>query len=121
MGYYQFLEDAGIHLIDYSGTITQEEGLLRMEQLKKQFDLRAANGSPLKILFDVRNAIWESMQTHDTLAKAARWKFDTEMNIRKYVAVLNNQYSGQTFENEHWFTNKDEAINWLLAQNELEF
>jgi hypothetical protein len=72
--------------------------------LKKHFNLYISNEVPLKVLFDVRNAIWESAETHDALAKIARQKFNTEAkNIRRYTAVLNNQYSGPTFENEHWF------------------
>jgi hypothetical protein len=116
MGFYQFIEDNGVHIIDYSGIIDYEDGLSRMEQLEKHFALFASDGVPLKLLFDVRNVIWDSTQTHDTLAKIARHKFGTmPNNIRRYLAVLNNQYNGSTFENEHWFTSKDEALNWLLS------
>ncbi len=116
MRFYQFIEDVGIHIIDYSGIIDFEDGLSRMEQLEKHFALCAFDGVPLKLLFDVRNTIWDSMQTHDALAKIARYKFGTvPNNIRRYLAVLNNQYNGPTFEHEHWFTNRDEALKWLLS------
>jgi hypothetical protein len=118
MGFYQFLEDDGIHIIDYSGKIDLAEGLSRMEQLEKQFNLHISDGVQLKVLFDVRNTIWESLQTHDALAKIARQKFATApKNIHRYTAILNNQYSGPTFENEHWFTSKDEALDWLLQDH----
>jgi hypothetical protein len=118
MGFYQFLEGVSIYVIDYSGKIDLEEGLSRMEQLEKHFNLCISDGVSLKVLFDVRNTTWESVQTHDALAKIARQKFDTEpKNMRRYTAILNNQYSGPTFDNECWFTSKDEALNWLLQQS----
>jgi hypothetical protein len=118
MGFYQFLQDVSIYVIDYSGKIDLEEGLSRMEQLEKHFNLYISDGVPLKILLDVRNTIWESVQTHDALAKIARQKFETApKNGHKYTAILNNQYSGPTFDNECWFTSKDEALNWLLQQS----
>lgn len=118
MEYYRFWEDTGIHELDYSGKIDLAEGLVRMEQLEKSFS-SCASGTTLKILLDVRNTIWEDVQTHDTLAKIARQKFDTEpKGVRRYVAVLNNQYQGQTFENERWFINKSEALEWLASLDE---
>ena len=29
------------------------------------------------------------------------------------IAILNNQYNGKTFENELWFKNEEDAIEWL--------
>ncbi len=117
MEFYQFIEDVGIYILDYSGFIDFEEGLSRMEQLEKHFDLYGSDGVPLKLLLDVRNTIWDSVQTHNALAKIAHYKFDIEPKfIHKYTAVLNNQYNGTTFENEHWFTSKDDALNWLIQQ-----
>jgi hypothetical protein len=117
MEFYQFKEDVGIHIIDYSGLVDFEEGLSRLEQLEKNFDLNGSDGVPLKLLLDVRNTVWDSVQTHNALAKIARDKFDSNPKfIQKYTAILNNQYIGTTFENEHWFTSKDEALNWLIQQ-----
>jgi hypothetical protein len=117
MEFCQFLQDIDVHVIDYSGEINLEEGLSRIEQLGNYLKPYIAKRTPLKLLFDFRNAMWESPETHDALAKKARQKFGIELNnIRKYTAILNNQYSGPTFENERWFTSKEEAINWLIQQ-----
>ena len=117
MKFCQFLEDIDVHVIDYSGKINFEEGSSRMEQLEIYLKPYTSNRTPLKLLLDFRNTIWERPETHNSLAKKARQTFGIEPNnIRRYTAVLNNQYSGPTFENECWFTSKEEAINWLLQQ-----
>jgi hypothetical protein len=115
MRYYRFLEDAGVHVIDYSGKVDLAEGLFRMEQLEKCFGEYIDRGNAsLKILFDVRKVIWESEPTHDMLAKTARQRFGTVPgNVRRYIAVVNNQYDGSVSANEHWFTSEDEALGWL--------
>ena len=118
MGFYQYLEDVDIYLTDYPGIINLAKGMSRIEQLEEIFNQHASNGTSLKLLFDTRNTVWESRETHDALAKIARQKFDSgAKNVRRFTAVLNNQYIGPTFENEHWFTNKDEALSWLLQQS----
>jgi len=118
MGFYQYLKDSSIHIIDYSGIIDLSEGLSRMEQMEKYFDEQLSEGIPVKILFDVRNTIWESVQTHEALAKVAREKFHAASNnVHRYTAVLNNHYNGPTLENEHWFTRRDVAIEWLLQDH----
>jgi hypothetical protein len=100
------------------GEISLQEGLFRMEQLERYFNTCISKETILlKILFDVRNAIWENAQTHDALAKIARKKFDSEpKDVRRYVAVLNSQHNGPTFANEYWFTSKDDALTWLSTQ-----
>lgn len=118
MKFYNYIEELNIYVLDYSGNITLEEGLFRMKELEKQFDSALSKGIPIKILIDVRYTNWESLETHNVLSSIARKKFDLKSkNICQYTAVLNNQYNFPTHENEHWFTNKDEAINWLLQQN----
>jgi hypothetical protein len=33
-----------------------------------------------------------------------------------YTAILNNELEGPTFENEHWFIHKKDAIKWLTSK-----
>ncbi|HPG38299.1 MAG TPA: hypothetical protein PLP19_01890 [bacterium] len=117
MKFYQFLADCGIHLVDYSGKIDLQTGLSRMEKLQHYFDKHVEQGLSLKILFDVRKTVWADEQTHTELAQIARCKFATSRhNYPAYIAIVNNQYNGSAFDNERWFTGKDEAMNWLLSQ-----
>jgi hypothetical protein len=37
MGFYQFLEEVGVHRFDYSGEIDLDMGISRMEQVEKIF------------------------------------------------------------------------------------
>jgi len=105
-------------MIDYAGKITYEDGIDRMEQLKKYFETNNPVGSTLiRVLFDVRNTIWESLQTHNALSIIARKIFNSvEIQSRMYTAILNNQYNSQSFDKEYWFTNKEAAVEWLLKQ-----
>ncbi len=117
MKFHNFLDGLKIHIIDYSGPITMEKGLSRMAQMEKKFRAYRSNGATLKVLYDARHTIWESMETHDALAKIARQKFNSDQeNSQMYVAILNNQYSAPISKNEHWFTDKKEALNWLIEQ-----
>lgn len=117
MRFIQFLKEKEVYIIDYSGFIDLEEGLLRMEELEKYFSLYYSNRDTLKLLFDVRNTIWQSIETHNTLAKIARQKFTKEQNNKRmYTAILNNHYNIPSFENENWFTNKEEALEWLAQK-----
>jgi hypothetical protein len=118
MGFYQFLEEVGVHRFDYSGVMDLDMGLSRMEQVEKIFSSHISGGKPLKVLIDFRNTDWENMQTHDALAKIAREKFSAKSHYTHfYTAIVNNQYDGPSFENEHWFTRKDEALYWLVEMS----
>ncbi|MBU3914129.1 hypothetical protein KKA14_01210, partial [bacterium] len=117
MNFCQFIENIDVHVIDYSGKIDFKEGLSRIELLENYLKPYISRVAPLKLLIDFRNTEWESLEVHDLLSKAARQKFGTEpKNSNRYTAILNNQYSCPSFKNEHWFTNKEEAINWLSQQ-----
>ena len=119
MKFYHFLEVANIHVLDYSGRINEEELFSRMQLLEKPSSSYVSNGVPFKVLLDFRNAIWESLELHNAISKKARQKADSlPKNIRRYTAILNNQYTFPTFENEHMFTSKEEALNWLFQQGQ---
>ena len=91
MEFYQYLEQLDIHFVDYSGRIGLEEGLSRINELEKHFNKYKVAEKPLKVLMDARGYIKASPETHDTLAKISREKFDSESsNISLITAVLND-------------------------------
>lgn len=118
---FSHLNNDDILVIDYSGTITLDKGLSNMKIIEDEIQTLSSNVDCLKIIFDVRNTIWENMETHNTLSKIAREIFNPHnLNLMVYTAILNNEISGPTFENEHWFVEKEEAIKWLIERNKFD-
>jgi hypothetical protein len=106
-----------IYVIDYAGTITFDKGLSNMDIIENELRKLSYNRVCLKILFDLSNTIWENRETHDALSKIARKIFNPHnFDFVIYIAILNNEIAGPTFENEHWFINKDDAIKWLVEK-----
>ncbi len=118
-GDMRFLQliDNGIYVIDYSGKISFGRGLSNMDIIEKEIRNLSIKKDCLKILFDVRNTIWENRQTHDSLSKISRKIFNPDnFDFAIYIAVLNNEIDGLAFENEHWFFQKKDAIKWLAEK-----
>lgn len=112
-----YLNDCDIYVIDYTGTITFDIGLANMAIIENELRELSINKVSLKVIFDLSNTIWENRETHDSLSKIARKIFDPHnFDFVIYTAILNNEIVGPTFENEHWFVNKDEAIKWLVEK-----
>jgi hypothetical protein len=114
------LENYDIYVIDYSGTISFDKGIANMDLIEKEIRKLSVNKACLKIIFDVRNTIWENGKTHDSLSRIARTErkiFDpNNFGVKIYTAVLNNEIEGSPSENEHWFIKKEDAIQWLLQK-----
>jgi hypothetical protein len=112
---YLHIED--ILFIDYSGIITLENGISNMDIIENEIRNLSLNKAKIKLLFDIRNTLWESIETHNTLSAISRKKFN-QQNFEStiYTAILNKELSSPTFENEHWFCNKEDAIKWLIEK-----
>jgi hypothetical protein len=108
------LTDKNIFIIDYSGTITYEDGISNMDIIEKEIRKRSIKDRSLKLIFDFRNTVWENRETHDTLSVIARKIFNPQkFGFLIYTAILNNEIEGQPFEHEHWFIHKEDAVKWL--------
>lgn len=106
-----------IYFIDYAGIITFDKGLSNMDIIEDELRKLSFNRDCLKIIFDLSNTVWENRETHDALSKIARKIFNPHnFDSVIYTAILNNEIDGPTFENEHWFVNKDDAIKWLVEK-----
>jgi len=112
-----YLNIFDIYVLDYAGTITLDKGLSNMALIENELRELSLNRVCLKILFDLSNTIWENRNTHDELSKIARKIFNPQnFDLVIYTAILNNEITGPTFDNEHWFINKDDAIKWLTEK-----
>lgn len=110
------MNDYDIYVIDYAGIITFETGLSNIGFIESKLRELSVGRKCLKIILDLRNTIWENGDTHNKLSKIARQVFNPEkFDFLIYTAIINNGMEGATFQNEHWFLNKEEAIKWLIG------
>lgn len=113
-----YLHKEDIIFIDYSGFITIENGVSNMDIIEKEIRRLSLNKDKIKLLFDTRNTIWENIETHNTLSAISRKKFDQQnFEFKIYTAILNKEFDGSSFEQEHWFCNKKDAIAWLVEKS----
>jgi hypothetical protein len=111
---FTYLTDYGIYVIDYSGRISLANGLSNMDYIEKAILKLPRTEGCVKIIFDVRNTMWESREVHDTLSKVARKIFCSDnLGFVIYAAILNNEIDGSATDFEHWFVQKEDAIKWL--------
>jgi len=111
------LKNTEIFIIDLSGTSSLSRGLLNIGIIEKKIKDLSINRRNLKLIIDFRNTTWENKETHDALSKTARIVFNPQnFSIPIFVAILNNEITGSSFENEQWFTGKEEAIEWLVKR-----
>ena len=111
LGYCKYIQEFDVHNVDYSGVINLNEGLSRIENLEKYFNVNKRTGESIKVLMDVRKYIKHSPETHDKLAKLSREIFHEKFEI--FLAVLNPEHSTVLSANEAWFTSEKDAHNWL--------
>jgi hypothetical protein len=114
LAYCKFMPKYDVHRIDYSGVIDMDEGLARIENLEKYFNTNKITGKPLKVLMDARDYIKYSPETHDKLAKISRDLFYSKFDI--ILAVLNAEHRSIMSQKEGWFTNENDALNWLIER-----
>lgn len=112
-----YLHDEDILFIDYSGIITIGNGISNMDIIEREFRNISLNKAKVKLIFDIRDTIWESSETHNTLSAISRKKFNQQnFEFTIYTAILNKEFNSPTFENEHWFCNMEDAITWLVEK-----
>lgn len=114
MKFIHYIKEKNIYLIDYSGKITLEEGHLRMKMLAGYFENLSLSQKCIKVVYDVRNADWVNIETHNELSRIFRNQFSGQSFYKKiHLAILNNHYNNSASEYEHWFLKEEDAINWL--------
>lgn len=114
---FNYLDDNDIYVIDFAGITTLKVGLSNIDLIENKLRELSAGKVCLKIILDLTNTIWENKETHHKLSKIARQVFNPKnFDYFIYMAIINNNIEGATFENEYWFLNKEEAIKWLIKK-----
>lgn len=108
-------DSEGIHILSYRGTIDLALGRSSMDHLQSHLESLASDPQPIALLLDLRETLWESNQTHDTLSWESRHRFSQPLHgAPRRLAVLNNQYDQILSPLEGWFTDPKAARSWLL-------
>jgi len=114
MGFYRYLENADVHVLDCSGRVDLDVGLERLRALQLEFAARPPCGSVRKLLIDFRHTVWENEDVHRQLSIATRRDFGLNAeNTSLRAAILHPLRSGAVAENECWFLHEAEALEWL--------
>jgi hypothetical protein len=86
------------------------------EELKDCIKSNLIRNKAIKFLFDFRKVQWDSEETH-MKAREISGKYLQEFRDYNYfTAILNDQREGQSFENEFFFTQEQNALDWLRKQ-----
>jgi len=108
--------EENIIIIDYSGYISFDIGISNMNFIENKLKELSLSNNCLKIIFDVRNTQWESIETHNELSKIARRIFNSQsLNCDIFTAILNREINDSTIYNERWFVRKQDALKWLRS------
>ena len=112
--FYRYIEDSDVHVVDCSGRVDLETGLSRLRALARELDVRPIRGSQRKLLIDFRHTVFESEDVHRQLSIVTRRDFGLDAgNAAIRVAILDNRRSGSMADNERWFLDESDALEWL--------
>lgn len=100
-----------VYYLDYRTYITLESGMERFYLLQDKFE-KYPKDKPLKLIMDARGFTYDSEETHLTMSKIGREFFLNRFTNIK-VAIVNDKYESALSEQESWFTNLDDALNWI--------
>ena len=115
MGFYRYLDDTDVHVVDCSGRVDLQIGLERLRLLHAALEARPGAGVR-RLLIDFRNTVWDSEDVHLQLSAITRRDFGLNpANAAMRAAILNNRWEGLLSDNERWFFEEAPALEWLVS------
>lgn len=60
MGFYRYLEDRDVHVLDCAGKVDVAVGLARLRRPSQELDARPARDGAHRVLIDFRHTEWAS-------------------------------------------------------------
>ncbi len=102
-----------IFKVDVSGGIDMSKVVEISEALRDCIKSNLIDNKAIKFLFDFRKVQWDSEETH-MKAREISGNYLQEFRGHNYFsAILNDRLEGRSSENEFFFTQEQNALDWL--------
>jgi hypothetical protein len=112
----KYLPQDHIFIANVTGNIDKRKLAEISEELANCIRSNLVHIKIIKFLFDFRKVQWDSEETH-MKAREISGKFLQEFREYDYYsAILNDHLEGQSFENESFFTQEQNAFDWLRGK-----
>jgi hypothetical protein len=106
----------GIFLLKLAGKIDEQKLEDSVKLLRSILETNLGNDSPIKLLIDFRETLWDSEKTHVRTRQVLGKHLQKFSEHRYYFALLNNENSWAASDNEAHFTEEREAQAWLQGK-----
>lgn len=111
----KYIPEYCFFIMTMSGRMDEQELARRAEELKKCLESNLKNGQVIKVLADYRNVEWDSEATHYKAREIISERLAAFRAYKHFSAILNDRYVGKASEIEFFFTNEQNAIDWLRS------
>jgi hypothetical protein len=106
----------GIFLLKLAGKIDEQKLEDSVKLLRSILETNLGNDSPIKLLIDFRETLWDSEKTHVRTRQVLGKHLQKFSAHRYYFALLNNENSWAASDNEAHFTEELQARVWLQGK-----
>jgi hypothetical protein len=109
----RYIPQDHIFAINLSGRLDQGKLAEISEALRDCIAANLISIKTIKFLFDFRNVQWDSEETHMKAREISRKYLQEFHGYNYFSAILNDHREGQSFENECFFIQEQNALDWL--------
>lgn len=111
----KYVKEGHYFIANFSGKINKRKLAYRRKTLRNCIMRNIKDSKVIKVLLDIRSIQFDSEETHDIMRRMSA-KHSTESEFHGYTvftAVLNDHYEGKVLGNKSYFTNEQDALDWL--------
>jgi len=109
----KYIQQDHVFVVNLSGRMDERKLADISEALRDCMKINLIGNKAIKFLFDFRKVQWDSEATHYK-AREISGKYLQEFRGHQYFsAILNDKREGQSSENEFFFTQEQNALDWL--------
>ncbi len=115
-GVVQCREEDDVFVLRLIGKINERKLDEGAKSLRSTLVSRLDKVEIIRLLVDFRQTRWDSDETHAKARQILGRHFQGFGQRRHFSAILINQYRFPVSENEAFFTEEREALNWLRSK-----
>lgn len=113
----KYIQQDHIFTVHLSGRMDKRQLVDISEALRDCIKLHLISNNVIKFLFDFRKVQWDSEETHMKAREiSGKYLQDVLHGNNYFSAILNDRLEGQSFENECFFTQEQNALDWLRSK-----